>query len=69
MAIMKDKTWERHSNPWSVRTRVLTYPLVYLPVWNRTWLQALSVGAWFCQPPIVPASRRRLVMGDAQRTR
>jgi hypothetical protein len=32
MAIMKDKTWERHSNPWSVWTRVLTYPLVYLPV-------------------------------------
>jgi hypothetical protein len=51
MAIMKDKTWERHSNPWSVWTRVLTYPLVYLPVWNRSWLQAVSVGAWFLVNP------------------
>jgi hypothetical protein len=24
MAIMKKRTWERHSNPWSVWTRVLT---------------------------------------------
>ena len=51
MAIMKDKTWERHSNPWSVWTRVLSYPLVYLPVWNRSWLQAVSVGAWFLVNP------------------
>ena len=51
MAIMKERTWERHSNPWSVWTRVLTYPLVYLPVWNRSWLQAVSVGAWFFVNP------------------
>jgi hypothetical protein len=51
MAIMKEKTWERHSNPWSVWTRVLTNPLVYLPVWNRSWLQAISVGVWFWLNP------------------
>ena len=51
MAIMKERTWERHSNPWSVWTRVLTYPLAYLPVWNRSWLQAVSVGAWFFVNP------------------
>ena len=43
MAIMKERTWERHSNPWSVWTRLLTNPLVYLPVWNRSWRQAQKV--------------------------
>jgi uncharacterized protein (DUF2062 family) len=51
MAIMKEQTWERHSNPWSVWTRVLTNPLVYVPVWNHSWRQALSVGAWFLLNP------------------
>ena len=51
MSIMKEQTWERHSNPWSVWTRVLTNPLVYLPAWNRSWRQAVSVGAWFLLNP------------------
>jgi hypothetical protein len=51
MAIMKKQTWERHSNPWSVWTRVLTYPLVYVPVWNRSWRQAVCVGGWFLVNP------------------
>jgi hypothetical protein len=51
MAIMKERTWERHSNPWSVWTRVLTNPLVYVPVWNRSWRQAIPVGAWFLLNP------------------
>ena len=48
---MKEQTWERHSNPWSVWTRVLTNPLVYVPVWNRSWRQAVLVGAWFLLNP------------------
>ena len=51
MAIMKEQTWERHSNPWSVWTRVLTNPLVYLPVWSRSWRQAVLVGAWLLLNP------------------
>jgi hypothetical protein len=51
MAIMKIQTWERHSNPWSVWTRVLTNPLVYIPVWNRSWQQAIPVAAWFLLNP------------------
>jgi hypothetical protein len=42
-----EKSWKRHSNPWSVWTRVLTYPLVYLPLWNRSWKQGAAVAAWF----------------------
>jgi hypothetical protein len=51
MAIMKEQTWERHSNLWSVWTRVLTNPLVYVPVWNRSWRQAISIIAWFLLNP------------------
>src|SRR3712207_3933406 len=51
MAIMRKQTWERHSNPWSVWMRVLTNPLVYIPVWNRSWRQAVPVGAWFLLNP------------------
>jgi hypothetical protein len=51
MAIMKEQTWKRHSNPWSVWTRVFTNPLVYVPVWNRSWRQAIPVAAWFLLNP------------------
>ncbi len=48
---MKEQTWERHSNPWSVWTRVFTNPLVYVPLWNRSWRQGILVGAWFLLNP------------------
>ena len=51
MAIMKEQTWERHSNPWSVWKRGLTNSLVYFPVCNRSWHQALPIGAWFLLNP------------------
>lgn len=51
MAIMEKETWERHSNPWSVWTRILTNPLAYVPVWNRSWRQAIPVALWFWLNP------------------
>ena len=30
---------------------MLTNPLVYVPVWNRSWRQAISVVAWFLLNP------------------
>lgn len=51
MAIMKEQTWDRHSNPWSVWTRVFTYPLVYVPVWNRSWRQAVPIITWVVLNP------------------
>lgn len=39
---MKDEVWLRHTNPWSVWTRVLTpLPLLALAIWSRTW-----IGGW-----------------------
>ncbi len=51
MAVLTRRTWERHSNPLSVWSRVLTNPLVYVPVWNRSWRQGVPVAAWFALNP------------------
>jgi hypothetical protein len=48
---MKEQTWERHSNPWSVWTRVLTNPLVYLPAWNQKRVMILAVTYRMVGPP------------------
>ena len=48
---MSERTWSRHANPWSAWSRVLTNPLVYVPLWNRSWRQAIPVTAWFTLNP------------------
>lgn len=59
MSIMTEQTWKRHSNPLSVWSRVLTNPLVYEPVWNRSLLQAVPVGLWFAlNPRLIPRRKR-----------
>jgi hypothetical protein len=53
MAIHSESTWKRHSNPWSVWSRILSYPLVYIPFWNRSWKQGAAVAAWFAANPVI----------------
>ena len=53
MAVFTKRVWKRHSNPWSVWTRILSYPLVYLPFWNRSWKQGAAVAAWFSLNPLL----------------
>jgi hypothetical protein len=53
VAIHTEQSWKRHSNPWSVWTRILSYPLAYVPVWNRSWKQGAVVGAWFTANPLI----------------
>ena len=72
---MAERTWGRHSNPVSVWSRVLSHPLVYLPVWNRSWRQAIPVTAWFVlNPRLFPAPRdnrswaTRSVLGEQRYT-
>jgi hypothetical protein len=47
------RAWKRHSNPWSVWTRILSHPLVYVPFWNRSWKQGGVVAAWFALNPVL----------------
>ena len=53
MAVHSESAWKRHSNPWSVWTRILSYPLVYVPIWNRSWKQGAAVAAWFAANPVI----------------
>lgn len=43
---MKDETWRRHANPWSVWTRFAAIPVFILAVWSRTWI------GWWCLVPL-----------------
>lgn len=46
---MNADVWQRHANPWSGWTRMLTcLPLLALAVWSRVWL-----GAWALVPVAV----------------
>lgn len=40
---MREETWQRHANPWSVHTRFLSLPLLSLAVWSRVWIDAWSL--------------------------
>jgi hypothetical protein len=53
MANVGKRIWKRHSNPLSVWTRILSYPLVYVPFWNRSWKQGAAVAAWFALNPVL----------------
>jgi hypothetical protein len=53
MAILSKKAWKRHSNPLSVWTRILSYPLVYVPFWNRNWKQGATIVTWFALNPVL----------------
>ncbi len=35
---MTEKSWQRHSNPWSVWTRFTCLPLISAAIWSREWL-------------------------------
>jgi len=47
------KVFERHSNPWSAWTRLLSVPLVFVPLWTRSPRHAFIVGAWMLLNPVV----------------
>lgn len=71
-----DTMWRRHANPWSVWTRLLSTPLIYLPLWNRSWKQGLAVATWFATNPFLfpePCNSRtwaaRAIRGDRRWTK
>lgn len=47
------KIFARHSNPWSAWTRLLSAPLVFVPVWNRSWRQGALLAAWLVANPVI----------------
>lgn len=47
---MNGDAWERHANPWSVWTRIATWPLIMFVLWSFHWW-----GAWSLLPLCVLA--------------
>jgi hypothetical protein len=55
---MSAETWARHANPWSGWTRLLTYPLLYLPLWLHNWYLLGIVALWRAvNPRLFPKPR------------
>jgi hypothetical protein len=42
-----------HSSPWSAWTRLLSVPLVFLPIWTRSWREGAIVVVWLIVNPIM----------------
>src|ERR687895_2211239 len=38
--------FRHHSNPWSAWTRLLSVPLVFVPIWTRSWKHAILIHGW-----------------------
>ena len=56
MRLLDESTWQRHANPWSGWTRLLTYPLLFVAVWRHDWLMVGLVTLWFAlNPRLFPA--------------
>ncbi|MEO0400501.1 MAG: DUF6653 family protein [Pseudomonadota bacterium] len=41
---MDDRVWARHANPFSVYTRILSGPLIFLAFWSVFWIGFLGLG-------------------------
>lgn len=39
---MSEQDWQRHTNPWSGWSRLITLPLLAFSIWSRVW-----IGPWF----------------------
>jgi hypothetical protein len=60
LAELSDLVWRRHANPWSVWTRLLSVPLVFVPFWTRSRSQGAAVAAWMAINPVAfPEPRDR----------
>jgi hypothetical protein len=40
------EVFRHHSNPWSAWTRLFSAPLVFVPIWTRSWRQGAILGVW-----------------------
>jgi len=53
MSILSEKTWERHANPWSGWSRVLSMPLIALGLYvHNFWVLGAAV-VWLFINPVV----------------
>ena len=70
------RTFQRHAHPFSAWSRLLSAPLLLVPLWTRRWWFYVPVGAWFAVNPVItpPARDRssfatRAILGEESWTR
>lgn len=59
MAILSEKTWERHANPWSGWTRVLSIPALAVGLYlHNVWILGAVVIWLIVNPVLFPKPKR-----------
>jgi len=47
------RMFQRHAHPLSAWSRLLSAPLLLVPLWTRRWWLYLPIGAWFAVNPVM----------------
>ena len=70
------RVFRRHAHPFSAWSRLLTAPLLLVPLWTRRWWLYVPIGAWFAVNPVMtpPAHdassfATRAILGEESWTR
>jgi hypothetical protein len=45
--------FQRHAHPFSAWSRLLSTPLLLVPLWTRRWWLYVPIGAWFAINPVM----------------
>ena len=45
--------FQRHAHPFSAWSRLLSTPLLLVPLWTRRWWLYVPIGAWFAVNPVM----------------
>lgn len=70
------RLFRRHAHPFSAWSRLLSTPLLLVPLWTRRWWLYLPIGAWFALNPVITPPARdtssfatRAILGEESWTR
>jgi hypothetical protein len=47
------RVFQRHAHPVSAWSRLLSTPLLLVPLWTRRWWLLVPIGAWFAVNPVM----------------
>lgn len=70
------RMFKRHAHPISAWSRLLSTPLLLVPLWTRRWWLYVPIGAWFAVNPVMTPPARdtssfatRAILGEESWTR
>ncbi|NLI17633.1 MAG: hypothetical protein GX427_02315 [Actinomycetales bacterium] len=70
------RMFRRHAHPFSAWSRLLSAPLLLVPLWTRRWWLYVPIGAWMAVNPVMTPPARdtssfatRAILGEESWTR